>query len=67
MRFIYRLNGDKVATFQRRYDGGRTTYHLGRLPRVGVYDVKVKFDSKPANSAYMNCSNSFEQRQRGKR
>lgn len=65
--FTYRMNGEVMRTFKRNYEGGYETYTLGTLPKRGVYRVRARFNSLPANSAYMNCGHSFDQRRRGQR
>ena len=64
--FTYRKGGEVVKSVDRSYDGGMETYKLGKLGERGEYKVTAKLRT-PKNSAYKNCSKSFEQRQRGKK
>ncbi len=63
--FKYYKNDQLKRTFKVWYAGGKREYTLGSLPKRGLYQVVTSFDSKPRNSAYTNCSTSFEQRKRG--
>jgi hypothetical protein len=57
-----RTNDNVVAEYSRSYDGpGWTDYRFQDLPR-GKYDVRVNFNSQPADSVYKNCSTSYDQR-----
>ena len=55
-------NGTVEGRFSRMYDGGPgwDRYAFRGLP-AGKYVVRVRFNSKPANSAYENCKTRFRQ------
>lgn len=61
--YTRRHTGEVVASgMERRYQGpDGVTYTFHRIPR-GQYIVRVRFDSEPADSVFMDCATSFRQR-----
>lgn len=56
-------HSNKSYKFTDGYGGGHQKFRLGELRR-GKYDVTVKFHSRPRDSVYKNCSDSFTMRVR---
>lgn len=66
-KYVREGNGVVVRETQRWYDGpGWDDYRIGGLPR-GHYNVRVHFNSAPADSVYQNCRTSFDQDVRRRR
>lgn len=64
--FVYQRVKDDTVTnnFRRDYQGeGATRYELRGVP-AGRYVVSARFDSRPRDSVYADCSTSFRQRVR---
>lgn len=66
-QYVRKSNNTVVAEYRRLYRGpGRTNYAFSGVPK-GRYTVKVFWNSRPDNSVYQNCSDSFGQRVRPRR
>lgn len=69
VHFIYQRKKTNavVEEYRRSYTGpGSTKYAFRRLP-AGRFRVAVRFDSKPNDSVYQDCSNSVSQRVRARK